>query len=1190
MPRSQPLLRPPGRFCHPLRVRPLPLLAALTAALFAILPPAAANAAVAQRGATPDSIRRDEASVAIPAGRLDARTNAVRSLFGVGFRPRPAAPEQMAREYLAHAAAELGMSADLTDLEFMGAKDGLGTHHARFRQTWRGIPVYAAQVVVSLRDDGGEVTAVTSGYRPAVAPASATPALAAAAAERIALAGLGAHETPAVGPLTGLVVWPGDGADRLAWRVLAVLADPPGDWEVLVDALSGEVISTRDRMCYVHGSGMVFNPDPLTMNSAPYGTPGLVDGGDADTPQLTASRVQMPLFDILEVPGAPTYYQMSGLWTVIQDFPGALGLPAGDNVVATQQTDPDAFNYTRSQQGFEAVSAYAHITILHEWIRLLGFANIVNRVVPADPHGWGGADQSSYSPLADAFAFGEGGVDDAEDAGVIVHEYGHAIQADQVPDWGVFLEGAAMGEGFGDYLAGSYCAWLGAWQQNWAMKWDATWTAGAPGLRRLDSPRQYPDSLKWEEHADGQIWSACLWQIHAALGRWKTDRIVLQSHFYLTPGATFRDGALALLQADSDIYGGVDVAAIQAVFVARGILSPIPFAVGVAPENQRRPAVSYDRTVTSDRFWGRTLMTLWNDGRNAVPEEVYGRRVHPSGQLFPGEQVLVMADPDLAFAPAQPVPPLAEPDFLAVGTRMLGTETDIYGEFVRDSSFIPTGGFAIAQSLVNEHSPAVDAVDSTYLAVWVVDDGTGSAYLGYRRIGQDSTFVGAPGVLAFPDYMQDPAVGAGRDPLTGDGQFLVAWSQGVNLPSGHAHIRAARIAEDGTVLDPAGIDVALGVPGPPGVFHMTPAVAFDGTHYLVVWHREDLGAGQQDTRGCFVDAATGATFGPLLIDAGPNTRYPDVAFASSQYLAVWETHPLPPNQQDIRGVRLDVSGTVLDSPPLALAATALRERYPAVTQTGGDDATSAGGGFYVAWSQSPVGSPSDYDVWGTLVPELLTPVPPPLPLALGVGVIAPPDTSGAPSDTLLFNFMVVNSGSRKDAYRLVAVGTRPWSLAWSTNLVALDAVQTGLVLVRVVISPAAAVGDTDVVTLFATSTSDSTVTALGQLRVAVESPPNAVDPGPGVAFLSLAPGVPNPFSASTRLRFTLPRDGEAGLDVFDLSGHRVRTLASGRRAAGAHAAVWDGADERGHPVASGIYFVRLAAERRVLTRRLTLIR
>lgn len=68
---------------------------------------------------------------------------------------------------------------------------------------------------------------------------------------------------------------------------------------------------------------------------------------------------------------------------------------------------------------------------------------------------------------------------------------------------------------------------------------------------------------------------------------------------------------------------------------------------------------------------------------------------------------------------------------------------------------------------------------------------------------------------------------------------------------------------------------------------------------------------------------------------------------------------------------------------------------------------------------------------------------------------------------------------------------------------------------------------------------------------------------------------PNPFRSGTTVRFTLPGAGPVRLAVHDLAGRRLRTLASGEWAAGAHEVRWDGLDERGAPVARGTYFVRL---------------
>jgi hypothetical protein len=65
-------------------------------------------------------------------------------------------------------------------------------------------------------------------------------------------------------------------------------------------------------------------------------------------------------------------------------------------------------------------------------------------------------DNSWYSPGLRQLTFGSGGVDDAEDAETILHEFGHALQDAITPDFGQSEEAAAMGEGFGDYFAASF--------------------------------------------------------------------------------------------------------------------------------------------------------------------------------------------------------------------------------------------------------------------------------------------------------------------------------------------------------------------------------------------------------------------------------------------------------------------------------------------------------------------------------------------------------------------------------------------------------------------------------------------------------------------------------------------------------------------------------------------------------------
>jgi len=89
----------------------------------------------------------------------------------------------------------------------------------------------------------------------------------------------------------------------------------------------------------------------------------------------------------------------------------------------------------------------------------------------------------------------------------------------------------------------------------------------------------------------------------------------------------------------------------------------------------------------------------------------------------------------------------------------------------------------------------------------------------------------------------------------------------------------------------------------------------------------------------------------------------------------------------------------------------------------------------------------------------------------------------------------------------------------------------------------------------------------------------------------LHPAVPNPFNPNTTLRIDLAREGVVSLDIVDARGRRVRSLMrAGRVAAGEHRVVWDGRDDRGQRVASGVYEARLHADGSIWTRRLTLLK
>ena len=94
----------------------------------------------------------------------------------------------------------------------------------------------------------------------------------------------------------------------------------------------------------------------------------------------------------------------------------------------------------------------------------------------------------------------------------------------------------------------------------------------------------------------------------------------------------------------------------------------------------------------------------------------------------------------------------------------------------------------------------------------------------------------------------------------------------------------------------------------------------------------------------------------------------------------------------------------------------------------------------------------------------------------------------------------------------------------------------------------------------------------------------AVNPEPASALAFSVPS-PNPSPGRTRFAFQLPTRGPATLAIYDLSGRRVRQLVSGVMAAGPHEAAWDGDDESGARMASGLYFARLETSAGMMTQR-----
>ncbi|MCB0756503.1 MAG: hypothetical protein KDB98_12965, partial [Flavobacteriales bacterium] len=193
----------------------------------------------------------------------------------------------------------------------------------------------------------------------------------------------------------------------------------------------------------------VFNPDPLTTAGQNYGAP-YADASDNDVLELNGERTA--------VQAKATYD--AGTFSLANEHVAIQELSLPDVQPATSSV-PE-FNYTRSEDGFEDVNAFYHITNFQEYIQSLGFNDIVNYQIAVDVHALNGADNSNFNSGFNPprLQFGEGGVDDAEDADVIIHEYGHAIMHSAAPGTNNGTQRRALDEAVGDYFASSYSRFL----------------------------------------------------------------------------------------------------------------------------------------------------------------------------------------------------------------------------------------------------------------------------------------------------------------------------------------------------------------------------------------------------------------------------------------------------------------------------------------------------------------------------------------------------------------------------------------------------------------------------------------------------------------------------------------------------------------------------------------------------------
>ena len=241
-------------------------------------------------------------------------------------------------------------------------------------------------------------------------------------------------------------------------------------------------------------------------------------------------------------------------------------------------SDTPLFDFTRSEPGFEDVNVYYHISSFQNYIQSLGFLNL-DSLIKADAHG--NYDiENSYFTEAMEINFGDGKIDDAEDADVIIHEYGHALSfmANNNSISTNKNERKALDEGLGDYLAASYSRSIDDFNWEKVFNWDGNNPEHVPPWRgrEVNSTKHYPEDLITDYHENGEIWSSVLMEIWEEIGRETTDKLVLESIYSYGSFTSMKDAAKFVVQSDTFLNGGKNFFILYAYFLVRGLMDAVP--------------------------------------------------------------------------------------------------------------------------------------------------------------------------------------------------------------------------------------------------------------------------------------------------------------------------------------------------------------------------------------------------------------------------------------------------------------------------------------------------------------------------------------------------------------------------------------------------------------------------------------
>ncbi|HYG15096.1 MAG TPA: hypothetical protein VEC12_05020 [Bacteroidia bacterium] len=380
----------------------------------------------------------------------------------------------------------------------------------------------------------------------------------------------------------------------------------------------------------VSALAFVYDPDPLTTAKKEYGQDSLANNGGTDNSMF---QKQLRLRSFTGTLDNDSVILSNGDF-IVQELTSPMW--PGTKVKVNH-----TFKFPRSHHSFGEINAFYHLTNYLKYVRTLGFTGLPGFRIQVDAHAFNGQERSQYTPGDNppSLQFGDGGIPDAEDADVIIHEFSHALANGASPALVIGTERRAMDEGLGDYFAASYSKSINDFKWWKVFTWDGN-NGGWQG-RTVNYGTHYPN-LTNSIWTDGQIWSTAFIRIYDNTNRIVADKLMLEALYRLAPNMKMPQLAEAVLQIDSIQNNKAYQFQINCAFSSMGILPQLSGCVyGLNDNTAATDICTVYNTFGFSQGGNLVIESKDNDIYTARITDLSGKTIYSAANIAFGEPLII---------------------------------------------------------------------------------------------------------------------------------------------------------------------------------------------------------------------------------------------------------------------------------------------------------------------------------------------------------------------------------------------------------------------------------------------------------------------------------------------------------------------------------------------------------------------